>query len=139
MQAFRRLLDGRFPDNTVLSHDLLESCYARSGQCSDVELLEDSPSRYLADVSRRHRWMRGDWQVAPWLGSRIADAAGQRVRPWIAALGWWKIFDNLRRAFVTPAYMMLLVLGWIVLPSALDMDSVGRGTALRAGVAAGSG
>jgi len=117
--AFRRLLDGRFPDNAVLSHDLLESCYARSGQLSDVELLEDSPSGYLADVSRRHRWMRGDWQIAPWLGPRVRDGAGQRVHPSITALGKWKIFDNLRRAFVAPAYTLLLALGWLVLPSPL--------------------
>jgi cellobiose phosphorylase len=117
--VFRQLLNGRFPDNAVLSHDLLESCYARTGQCSDVELLEDSPSRYLADVSRRHRWMRGDWQIAPWLGLRVSDATSQRVYPWIAALGWWKIFDNLRRGFVAPAYVMLLALGWIVLPAPL--------------------
>ncbi|HEX7500824.1 MAG TPA: cyclic beta 1-2 glucan synthetase, partial [Polyangia bacterium] len=115
--AFRQLLEGRFPDNAVLSHDLLESCYARSGQCSDVELLEDSPSGYLADVSRRHRWMRGDWQIAPWLGFRVRDAAGRRMVPSIAGLGWWKIFDNLRRAFVAPAYAVLLTLGWAVLPS----------------------
>ena len=113
--VFRQLLEGRFPDNAVLSHDLLESCYARSGQCSDVELLEDSPSGYLADASRRHRWMRGDWQIAPWLGLTVSDAAGQRARPSIAALGWWKIFDNLRRALVAPAYMVLLVLGWVAL------------------------
>ena len=118
--AFRQLLDGRFPDNAVLSHDLLESCYARSGQCSDVELLEDSPSGYLADVSRRHRWMRGDWQIAPWLGLRVSDATGQRGYPSIAALGWWKIFDNLRRAFLAPAYAVLLALGWIVLPAPLQ-------------------
>ena len=117
--AFRQLLEGRFPDNAVLSHDLLESCYARSGQCGDVELLEDSPSGYLADVSRRHRWMRGDWQIAPWLGTRVGDATGDRTYPSIAALGWWKIFDNLRRALVAPAYTVLLVLGWIVLPSPL--------------------
>ncbi len=118
--AFRRLLDGRFPDNAVLSHDLLESCYARTGQLSDVELLEDSPSGYLADVSRRHRWMRGDWQIAPWLGLRVTDAAGRRSHPSIAVLGWWKVFDNLRRAFVAPAYVLLLVLGWIVLPAPLS-------------------
>ncbi|MFA5058248.1 MAG: hypothetical protein WC485_09060, partial [Opitutaceae bacterium] len=117
--AFRRLLDGRFADNAVLSHDLLESCYARSGQCSDVELIEDSPSGYLADVSRRHRWMRGDWQLAPWLGLRVSDAAGRKSYPSIAALGWWKIFDNLRRALVAPAYLALLALGWIVLPEPL--------------------
>jgi len=113
--AFRQLLEGRFPDNTVLSHDLLESCYARAGQCSDVELLEDSPSGYLGDVSRRHRWMRGDWQIAPWLGLWVSDAAGHRSFPSIAGLGWWKIFDNLRRALVAPAFAILLVLGWMVL------------------------
>ena len=117
--AFRQLLDGRFPDNTVLSHDLLESCYARSGQCNDVELLEDSPSGYLDDASRRHRWMRGDWQIAPWLGLRVSNATGQRIYPLMAALGWWKIFDNLRRALVAPAYAILLALGWIVLPTPL--------------------
>ena len=118
--AFRRLLEGRFPDNVVLSHDLLESCYARAGQCSDVELLEDSPSGYLADVSRRHRWMRGDWQIAPWLGLRVSDAAGKRAFPSIRALGWWKIFDNLRRALVAPAFAILLALGWIVLPASFS-------------------
>ncbi len=89
--AFRQLLDRRFPENAVLSHDLLESCYARSGQCSDVELLEDSPSGYLADVSRRHRWMRGDWQLTPWLGVRVSDATGQRIYP--AARGSRQVED----------------------------------------------
>jgi len=119
VDAFRRLLDGRFPDNAVLSHDLLESCYARAGQASDVELLEDSPSGYLADVSRRHRWMRGDWQVAPWLGLSVGDAAGGRGHPSLRILGWWKIFDNLRRALVAPAYAVLLALGWVFLPEPL--------------------
>lgn len=117
--AFRELLEGRFPDNAVLSHDLLESCFARSGQCSDVELLEDSPSGYLGDVSRRHRWMRGDWQIAPWLGFRVKDARGTRRRTYISVLARWKIFDNLRRAFVAPAYVILLALGWFVVPEPL--------------------
>jgi cyclic beta-1,2-glucan synthetase len=116
VDAFRQLLEGRFPVNSILSHDLLESCYARAGQVSDVELLEDHPSRYVADVNRRHRWMRGDWQIAPWLGVRVRDAAGRRVPPRITALGWWKILDNLRRTFVAPACTILLALGWIALP-----------------------
>lgn len=119
VNSFRQLLDHRFPDNTVLSHDLLESCYARTGQCSDVELLESAPSHYLADVSRRHRWMRGDWQISPWLGLRVRNIAGKRIHPQMTALGWWKIFDNLRRTFVAPAFTLLLTLGWIVLPSTL--------------------
>ena len=67
VDTFERALGGRFPDNRILSHDLLEGCYARSGLLSDVQLYEEYPSRYSADVSRRHRWIRGDWQIARWL------------------------------------------------------------------------
>lgn len=116
--TFHQILEGRFPDNRVLSHDLLESCYARAGQCSDVELLEDTPASYLADVSRRHRWMRGDWQIVAWLGFSVSDSHGHRTMPLLAGLGWWKIFDNVRRALLSPAYMGLFVVGWLVLPNA---------------------
>jgi len=119
LAAVRHALDGRFPSNAVLSHDLLESCYARSGQVSDVELLEESPSGYLADVSRRHRWMRGDWQLLPWLGLRVSDATGRRIYPSVDVLGRWRIFDNLRRSLVAPAFVVLLVAGWTVLPDPL--------------------
>src|SRR3546814_10829943 len=61
--AFEQALDGRFPDNRILSHDLLEGCYARAGLVSDVQLYEDYPGRYALDVKRRHRWIRGDWQL----------------------------------------------------------------------------
>ena len=67
VDAFEQALGGRFPENRILSHDLLEGCYARSGLLSDVQLYEDYPARYSADVSRRHRWIRGDWQLAGWL------------------------------------------------------------------------
>jgi len=113
--AFRMLLHNRFPDNRVLSHDLLESCYARSGQVSDVELIEDAPARYVDDLQRRHRWMRGDWQISPWLGLRVREGGGRRVPPRIGALARWKIFDNLRRSLVAPAFIALLILGWISL------------------------
>ncbi len=119
VRVFRRLLQGRFPDNTLLSHDLLESCYARTGQCSDVELFEDSPSRYLDDAGRRHRWMRGDWQIAPWLGPRVRDAGNRPVSPRTTALGRWKIFDNLRRALAAPAFAALLAAGWLAFPAPL--------------------
>jgi hypothetical protein len=64
VDAFERALAGRFPQNRILSHDLLEGSYARSGLITDVELYEDHPARYSADVSRRRRWVRGDWQIA---------------------------------------------------------------------------
>ena len=78
VDAFERALNGRFPENRILSHDLLEGCYARAGLLSDVQLYEEYPSRYSADVSRRHRWIRGDWQIAP-------VAAARCSRPWPTA------------------------------------------------------
>ena len=77
VRAFSAALEGRFPDNRVLSHDLIEGCYARSGLVNDVELFEGLPSRFLADMSRRHRWIRGDWQIAAWLWSRVPTARGK--------------------------------------------------------------
>jgi cyclic beta-1,2-glucan synthetase len=113
--AFRESLNRRFPENAVLSHDLLESCYARTGYCSDVELLENAPSRYLGDVSRRHRWVRGDWQLAPWLFGKVRDAYGMRVKANLSPLSWWKIFDNLRRTLVPLSLVILLSLGWLLI------------------------
>jgi cellobiose phosphorylase len=111
VDAFERTCSA-FPENAVLSHDLLESAYARSALLSDVELYEDFPSRYMADVSRRHRWMRGDWQIAGWLLPTIHGPEGRRIRNTISALSWWKIFDNLRRSLVPPAMLALLIGSW---------------------------
>ena len=69
VEAFETVLAQRFPDNRVLSHDLIEGCFARSGLVNDVELFEGGPSRLLSDMSRQHRWIRGDWQIAAWVGS----------------------------------------------------------------------
>ena len=79
IDAFEASLNGRFPENYILSHDLIEGCYARSGLISDVQLYEDYPSAYKADVSRRHRWIRGDWQIARWIMSRVPSADGERL------------------------------------------------------------
>jgi cyclic beta-1,2-glucan synthetase len=105
-----------FPDNTILSHDLLESAYARAGLLSDVELYEDYPSRYPADVSRRHRWIRGDWQIARWLMPSVPTHGGRHASNPISALYWWKIFDNLRRSLMPIAMLSLLLVGWLILP-----------------------
>ncbi len=105
---------GSFPENAILSHDLLESVHARSALLSDVELYEDFPSRYPTDVSRRHRWMRGDWQIAWWLLPWVPGPAGQRVKNPLTALSWWKIFDNLRRSLVPVAMLALLLISWLL-------------------------
>jgi cellobiose phosphorylase len=117
VDAFERAINGQFPENRILSHDLLEGCYARSGLLSDVLLFEEYPSGYDMDVSRRRRWIRGDWQIARWLLPRIPNFRLRHQRNPISALSIWKIFDNLRRSLVPPALAMLLLLGWTLLPS----------------------
>jgi cellobiose phosphorylase len=104
-----------FPENTILSHDLLEGSHARSALMSDVELYEAYPSRYLVDTSRRHRWMRGDWQIARWLLPRVPRLGGGRAPNPIAAVSWWKILDNLRRSLVPIAALALLFASFLLL------------------------
>ena len=130
VDAFERSLNGRFPENRILSHDLLEGCYARAGLLSDVELYEEYPSGYSADVSRRHRWIRGDWQIASWLLRRVPGSSpesdsgcrhgrdGDRQQNPLSALSQWKILDNLRRSLVPAAMTLLLLLGWTLLSPA---------------------
>ena len=115
VDAFERALQGRFPDNRILSHDLVESCYARSGLLSDVQVYEEYPATYSADVGRRHRWIRGDWQLLRWLLPWVPGGAGRRGNG-ISALSRWKLFDNLRRSVVPVALTLLLLLTWSLLP-----------------------
>src|SRR4030043_540234 len=91
VEAFERALNGRFPENRILSHDLLEGCYARAGLLSDVQLYEEYPSRYSADVSRRHRWIRGDWQIARWLLPGVPGPDGRLRKNPLSMLSRWKI------------------------------------------------
>jgi cyclic beta-1,2-glucan synthetase len=118
VDAFEQALGERFPDNRILSHDLLEGCYARAGLLSDVQLYEEYPSRYSADVSRRHRWIRGDWQIAAWMLPGIPGPDGRLRKNPLSMLSRWKILDNLRRSLTAAALTLLLLSGWTVLPSA---------------------
>ncbi len=116
VDAFERSVGERFPENRILSHDLLEGSYARSGLVSDVQLFEGFPSHYNEDTRRRHRWMRGDWQIASWLLPKVPANGNTRVANPIHALSKWKIVDNLRRSLVPIALMALPTLCWFVLP-----------------------
>ncbi len=118
VDAFETVLADRFPDNRILSHDLLEGCYARSGLASDIELYEEYPKTYLADARRRRRWMRGDWQIAQWLFASVPIGERKRERNPLSALSRWKIFDNLRRSLVPIACVALLAIGWLASSSA---------------------
>lgn len=117
--AFEKALKGQFPENRILSHDLVEGCYTRSALLSDVQLYEEYPSRYSADVSRRHRWVRGDWQLINWVFPRVPGIDGKKHKNPLSSLSRWKIFDNLRRSMVSLSLVLLLVIGWKYLQSPL--------------------
>ena len=115
VDTFERALAGRCPENQILSHDLLEGCYVRAGLLSDVQLYEENPSCYSVDVSRRRRWIRGDWQLAGWLLPSVPGPGARRQKNPLSGLSRWKLFDNLRRSLVPSALTVLLLLGWTVL------------------------
>jgi cyclic beta-1,2-glucan synthetase len=116
VDTLHRVLERRFPHNALLSHDLIEGAYARAGLVSDVEVIEDYPSHYSAHYRRKHRWLRGDWQIAGWLLPLVPDESGRQVRNPLSIVSQWKILDNLRRALVEPALFALFLLSWLCLP-----------------------
>lgn len=118
VDIFERVLKGRFPENRILSHDLLEGCYIRSALLSDVQLYEEYPSSYSVDMSRKYRWTRGDWQLLSWLLPMVPVSNRQWEKNPLSMLSRWKIFDNLRRSFVAPALTLLLITSWIFLSHA---------------------
>jgi cyclic beta-1,2-glucan synthetase len=114
VDAVHTVLDQRFPRNALLSHDLIEGAYARAGLASDIEVIEDYPSHYSAYNRRKHRWLRGDWQIAGWLLPHVPEESDDRVSNPISLVSWWKIFDNLRRSLVEPAAFILLTACWFM-------------------------
>jgi cyclic beta-1,2-glucan synthetase len=115
LETFAAALGDAFPENQILSHDLIEGCHTRVGLVSDIELFDTHPPKYEAEARRLHRWVRGDWQILPWLAPRVPAAGGWRQNP-LSLLSRWKIFDNLRRSLVAPALVLLLLVGWIAWP-----------------------
>lgn len=121
VDAFRQAVDGRFPENLILSHDLLESGYARSALVTDVDFIEEHPASYAIEASRQHRWIRGDWQLIGWLLPYVPGPESKGIKAkWqpnpLSALSIWKIFDNLRRSLVPIALLALLAGGWLFGP-----------------------
>ncbi|KIC96035.1 GH36-type glycosyl hydrolase domain-containing protein [Flavihumibacter solisilvae] len=112
VDAFEQVLKARFPENRILSHDLLEGNYVRSGLLSDVQLYEEYPSGYLTDVNRRHRWIRGDWQIATWILPLVPGTSKRLMRNRLSGLSRWKISDNIRRSLVPLAFTALFILSW---------------------------
>src|SRR5471030_2118485 len=116
IDVFEQVLGERLPDNQILSHDLLEGCYLRAGLVSDAQLYEEYPARYSDDVSRRQRWIRGDWQLVSWLFGRVPTLHDKSERNPLSALSRWKLFDNLRRSLIAPVLTASLLVAWAVLP-----------------------
>ena len=130
VDAFMAALEGRVPDNALLSHDLFEGVHARAALVTDVEVVDDYPSSVLAHAKRQHRWVRGDWQILWWLFPYVPTRDGiQRNR--LSLVSRWKILDNLRRSLVAPALVTLFVCGWTLLPgtpaawTAMAMAAIG--------------
>ena len=114
VDAFHAALGGRVEENTLLSHDLLEGVFVHCALATDIELFEEYPSHYENAAARQHRWVRGDWQLLPWIlgfGGRAKDG---RPRPRIPLVGRWKMIDNLRRSLSAPCMFLTMLAGWLV-------------------------
>ena len=119
VDAFVAAIEGRVPDNTLLSHDLFEGSFARAGLASDIQVVEDFPARQDVDARRQHRWVRGDWQLLPWISGNRKTTGG------ISAVNRWKMIDNLRRSLLAPMALLSLFAGWLLpLPQALAWTAV---------------
>jgi cyclic beta-1,2-glucan synthetase len=116
VDVFNTVLDGRIPENTLLSHDLLEGDFLRTALASDIELLDEYPPDYGTQCSRLHRWTRGDWQATPWLARRVRGTGGSRYRNPLTAVHSWKVLDNLRRSMLPAALLAWGLAGWVLLP-----------------------
>jgi cyclic beta-1,2-glucan synthetase len=114
--AFHRCLHGCVPENAVVSHDLFEGLHGRAALASDIVFYEDFPANYLAYARRAFRWVRGDWQLLPWLGRTAPGRGDTRLPNRLSALDRWKIFDNLRRSLIPPALVAFAIAGWLALP-----------------------
>src|SRR5215469_16591334 len=117
LAVFEQALDGKAPDNTLLSHDLFEGTFARTALVTDIELFEEYPAQYSWAAARQHRWARGDWQLLPWIFGNGPTAKGKARRTSVPIVGRWKMADNLRRSLSAPTAFLTLVVGWLIPPA----------------------
>ena len=116
LKTYQRVLEEAIPENMVLSHDLLEGSYVRAALVTDLMLVDSYPSKYISYMKRLHRWVRGDWQLIPWLKRKIFNKKMEKVDNPLSYVSKYKMLDNLRRSLVNPALMILLVAGVSILP-----------------------
>ena len=137
IDAFERSLAGRMPENALLSHDLIEGIHGRVGLVTDVVLYEDYPPHYFVYLRRSRRWIRGDWQLLPWLLPRVPAVDKGTIPNDLSVIGRWKILDNLRRSLLAPALLALFVAGWLWLPGSPLLWTLAGGLALAVPVLTG--
>ncbi len=113
LNVFQTVLKNKFPDNIILSHDLIEGSFIRCANLSDVELVDDFPAKYLADASRRSRWARGDFQILHWLKRKTKNKFNDTIKNEISLIAKWKIFDNIRRGLLDFCLALILLLALI--------------------------
>ena len=118
VDVFSAALEGQIPENAVLSHDLLEGVLARAGLASDIEVVEEFPSRYDVAAARQHRWVRGDWQLLPWIFGRAPRSSDGVRQTGLPLMGRWKLLDNLRRSLSAPTALLALIVAWLQPPAA---------------------
>jgi cyclic beta-1,2-glucan synthetase len=116
VDTFEAVLDNRIAENSLLSHDLFESLFARAGLATDIELLDEYPASYDAYAKRQHRWTRGDWQILGWLFPTVSDANRRKIHNPLPLISRWKILDNLRRSLVAPSIFLWLLVAWTIFP-----------------------
>ncbi len=109
LEVFDQVLGNTFPENLILSHDLLEGNYLRCAYVSDIELIDDFPSKFLTDVTRHHRWARGDTQIIGWLLPNVRNKNNRKVKNPINIIGKYKILDNIIRMFLPLSLLLVLI------------------------------
>lgn len=113
LEVFETVVGNKLPENLILSHDLLEGNYLRCGYASDIELIDDFPAEFLVDMSRQHRWTRGDVQIIGWLKNKVNSSIGRKVKNPLNGIEKFKIFDNIRRILINPSLLLLIILSFI--------------------------
>jgi cyclic beta-1,2-glucan synthetase len=113
VDAFMRSVQGRVPENTLASHDLFEGIHGRAALATDIVVFEQYPQQYLSFARRMHRWIRGDWQLLPWLFPWVASSGKERLPNRLSLIDRWKIVDNLRRSLLAPSLLALFFFGWL--------------------------
>lgn len=114
--AFMRSLKDKVPQNALLSHDLFEGIQGRAALVTDVVFFEDYPPDYNSQVIRQHRWVRGDWQLLPWVFARVPMGDGEFQKNPFSLIDLWKVVDNLRRSLLSPTTLLAIIAGWLMFP-----------------------